>query len=474
MENQEGITVKKEDDFSEWYTQVIQKSDLIEYTDVSGCYILRPTSYAIWETIREYLNEKIKKSGVKNSYFPLLIPESLLKKEKEHVEGFNPEVAWVTETGDTKLNERLAIRPTSETIMYPAYKKWIRSYKDLPLRLNQWNNIIRWEFAHPVPFLRSREFLWQEGHTAFATKKGAEEEALEILEYYKQVFENLLSVPMLKGKKSDKEKFAGADSTLSVETFLPAGKGIQGATSHNLGQNFSKVFDISFLDKDSNKQFVWQNSWGLSTRSIGIMIAMHSDNNGLILPPKVAYNKLVIVPIIFDKTKNTVLKEAKKLQNKLKKYNPILDDREDYSAGWKFNEWELKGIPIRIEIGPKDISKNQVILVRRDTLKKETVRIQDTEKIIEKTLESIQSDLFKKADKFIKDNTLEPKNINDFKKAVEDKRLIKSYWCKNRECEDSIKEKTGAKILNLPFEEKKGKCIYCGKDGILAYFAKSY
>jgi prolyl-tRNA synthetase len=475
-QSQEGITVKKEENFSEWYTQVIQKADLIDYTGVSGALVLKPNAYAVWERAQEYFNNKIKKDGVKNAYFPLLIPESLLKKEAEHVEGFAPEVAWVTQSGNTKLKERLAIRPTSEAIIYDSYSKWIRSWKDLPLRLNQWCNIVRWEFKNPVPFLRTREFLWQEGHTVFATKKEAEKEVMKILGFYGDLFENLYAVPVLRGIKSEKEKFAGADYTLSVETLLPNGKAIQAATSHHLGQNFSRVFGIKFLDEHEKVQFAYQNSWGFTTRSIGIMLAIHGDNKGLVIPPKVAPNKVVVVPIIFKKDKDKVMKKTKAVFNKLKKYDAILDDREDYSPGWKFHDWELKGIPLRLEIGPKDVSKNQVVLVRRDTNDKKIVKITDLVKEIDNILNEMQSDLFEKAKNFLENSVVKVKSISELKKAVNGGKLGKLEWCGFRECEESIKEKTSSKSLNSEFSEKcKGKCFACGQNAkYITYFGKSY
>ncbi|MFH1210639.1 MAG: proline--tRNA ligase [archaeon] len=473
-----GLGVKKSDDVSEWYTQVIQKGELIEYTDVSGCYILRPSSYSIWETVQQFFDAKIKADGVKNAYFPLFIPESLLKKEQEHVEGFTPEVAWVTETGSSKLSERLAVRPTSETIMYPAYAKWIRSHKDLPLRLNQWNNVVRWEFKNPVPFIRSREFLWQEGHTAFATKEEADKEARKILDFYAQVYEELLAVPVIKGTKSEKEKFAGADYSLSIEAFLPSGKAVQCATSHHLGQNFSKPFEIVFLDKEGQKKFVWQNSWGLTTRTIGVMVLVHGDDKGLVIPPRVASTQVVVVPILFDDSKDKVLKKASEIKKSLKGFSVLVDDR-DYNPGWKFNEWELKGIPIRIEIGPKDMKSNQVVLVRRDTGKKEVVKIKDLPKKVKDSLSSMQDDLFNKAKKSLQDSIVEVKDWAQFTKAIENKKLVKALWCGSVECEDNIKDKAnGAKSLNIPFDQPKnvrGKCIQCNKEAkFYAYFAKSY
>jgi len=475
--SQEGITVKKSENFSEWYTQVLQKAEMMDYTDVSGSIVIRPPAYFVWEKIQEYFNEKIKKLGVQNAYFPLLIPESLLNKEKEHVAGFNPEVAWVTHAGNTKLSERLAIRPTSETIMYSSFAKWIRSYRDLPLKLNQWNNVVRWEFKHPVPFLRTREFLWQEGHSAFASDAEATKEVKDILDIYASVFEDLLAVPVLRGRKSDKEKFAGADYTLSVETFLPNEKAAQGATSHALGQNFSQAFEISFLNEKGKKDFVWQTSWGLSTRSIGIMIATHGDDHGLILPPKVAQTQIVIVPIIFEKEKKSVLKKALEIKNKLKSFRVHLDDREWYAPGWKFHEWELKGIPIRLEIGPKDIQKKQVVLVRRDTGKKETVKLSVLNKKIKSVLEDIQKNLYKKARKFLNEHISVAKDINGAKKLIDSGKIAKVNWCDADSCEEEIKAKTnGAKTLNIPEKEKaKGKCFNCGKPAkVVVYIAKSY
>ncbi|MBN2367934.1 proline--tRNA ligase, partial [Candidatus Woesearchaeota archaeon] len=405
-----GLTVKKDEDFSEWYTQVIQKADMADYSAVSGCIVFMANSYAIWEKIQAFLDGKLKKSGVRNAYFPLLIPESLLTREQEHVEGFTPEVAWVTHAGDSKLSEKLAVRPTSETIMYDSYSKWIRSYNDLPLRLNQWCNIVRWEFKHAMPFIRTREFLWQEGHTVFATKEESDKEVLEILEYYRQTFEDVLAIPVIPGKKTNIEKFAGADYSTALETFLPVKKAIQGATSHSLGQNFSKAFDISFIDDSGEKKHGWQNSWGFTTRSIGIMIIMHGDDKGLVLPPRVAPIKAVIVPILFDKTKDKVLKKAKELKKTLSKHEVMLDDREGYTPGWKYNEWELKGVPLRIELGPKDIDNKQVVVVRRDTGKKETVKWTQLKKKVDELLEDIQKSMYKKAKKNIEESIVRVKD----------------------------------------------------------------
>lgn len=472
-----GITAEK-DEFSDWFTQLIQKAELIEYTAVSGCYILRPRCYFIWEQIQAFFDKKIKEDGVKNVYFPLLIPESFLLKEKEHVEGFSPEVAWITQTGDTKLPEKLAIRPTSESIMYPSYSKWIRSWRDLPLRLNQWCNVVRWEFKNPVPLIRSREFLWQEGHTVFATKEEAEKEAEKIQQFYADTYKEMYAVPVIKGIKTDKEKFAGAERTLTTEAFLPSGKCAQAATSHNLGQNFSKAFNIQFKDKDEKSKYPWQNSWGLSTRSIGIAIMMHSDNKGLVLSPKVSDIQVMIVPIFkTDDEKKQILKEAEKIKENLKKQNIRIEiDLRETSPGFKFNDLELKGIPLRLELGPKDLKEKQVFSCRRYTGKKEPIKITDLEKKVPKILEDIHANLYKKAEDYLKANTLQIKTMPELIEAIKNKKLAKAEWCSDKHCEDWVKTKTaGAKIICTIDEKPKGKCVYCGKKATeVVYIAKSY
>src|SRR3989344_4397156 len=479
-EGKQGITVKKSQDISEWYTQVIQKAEMVEYTGVSGCMIFRPRAYAIWEKLMAFFDKEIKKTGVQNTYFPLLIPENLLKREAEHVEGFAPEVAWVTQGGNTPLNERLAIRPTSETVMYEAFSKWIKSHRDLPLKINQWVNVIRWEFKHPVPFLRGREFLWQEGHTAFANKQEAEKEVLAILELYRQVFEENLAVPVIKGRKSENEKFAGADFSTSVETLTPSGKAVQAATSHHLGQRFAKSFNIAYLDEKGEKQHPYQNSWGFSTRSIGAMILYHGDDKGLVIPPKVAPLHVVIVPILFDDSKARVIKKAKDIAAVLrsKDISVYVDDRDHYTAGWKFNEWELKGACIRVEIGPKDIEKKQAVPVRRDIGAKTFVPLDTLPEYIAEQLETMQKDMFTKAKNFLTENTVHVSTWTDFVKAIKEKKLIYAPWCCTAECAEKIKEKTeGAKCLTLPFELEHpvGDCVQCDKKAAaIALFAKSY
>jgi prolyl-tRNA synthetase len=479
-EQQLAITVKKEDNISEWYTQVIQKADLMDYTKVSGCIVFKPNSYQIWEGIQEFLNNKIKKSGVKNCYFPLFIPESLLTKEEDHVEGFTPEVAWVTHAGETELKEKLAVRPTSETVMYDSYSKWIQSYRDLPLRLNQWCSVVRWEFKHPTPFLRNREFLWQEGHTVFATKEEADAEVREILQYYADVYEELLAIPVNQGIKSEGEKFAGADYTTTVESLAPDGKAIQGGTSHMLGQNFAKAFDITFLDKEQKKQYPYQNSWGMTTRTIGAMVLMHSDNNGLVIPPRVAVEKAVIVPLLFKGKEGPVLDKAFELKKELEEFNVFVDDRDKISAGFKFNEWEMKGIPLRIEIGPRDIEAGQVLVSRRDTTDKIEIKLKDLKKEIPKLLEAMHKNLYEKCKNMQDGLTIEVDNFKDFEKAILEKKRCLAPWAECVESEDEIKEKTGAKSSCKPFKlEKKSlkgiKCFHTGKPATCwAYFAKSY
>lgn len=473
-----ALSVKKDEDISTWYTEVIQKANMADYTDVSGCIVFKPYAYAMWEKIVKAVDDRLKAMGVSNVYFPLLIPEKLLQKEKDHVKGFSPEVAWVTHAGDTKLDERLAIRPTSETIMYESYKNWIRSWRDLPMKLNQWNNVVRWEFKHPVPFLRTREFLWNEGHTVFATKEEAEKECTDILNMYNDVLKEYFALYGVKGRKTEKEKFAGAEYTISIELLLPNGRAIQGPDAHHDGQNFAKAFGIKYLDKNEKEQYVWQNTWAITTRMIGVMIMVHGDDKGLVVPPKLAPLQIAIVPILFKDSKDDVLKKAKEIKEKLKDYTVELDDRDEYSAGWKFNEYEMKGVPIRIEIGPKDVAAGHVVLVRRDTLKKEFVKINDLVPTVKKTMESIQSNLYKKSKKMFEEGIVEVETMDEFKKAITDKKLVKALFCGEKDCETVIKESTGgAGSRNIPFGQKlvTGKCVCCGKQAQYSvYFGKGY
>lgn len=471
-----GITAEK-DDFSEWFTQLMLKADLADYTDVSGCIVFRPASYSIWEAIQKEVDKRFKKLGIKNSYFPLLIPEKLLAKEKEHVKGFSPEVAWVTQAGETKLAERLAVRPTSETIMYPSYSKWIRSWRDLPLKLNQWNNVVRWEFRHPVPFLRTREFLWNELHSVFATEKEALEEGKQVINAYNDVTENIMALYGAYGRKTENEKFAGAVFSEKVHYILPNGKAIEGCPFHHDGQKFAKAYNIKFLDEKGKEQYAWQNTFAISTRMLGVMFAIHADNKGLILPPRIAPNKIVIVPIFSEREKKIILGEAKKIAKSLESLNPILDDREDKSPGFKFNEWELKGIPVRIEIGPKDLAKKEVVVVRRDNAKKQTIKFPSLEKEIPKILEDIQKNLFEKSKKLFLSKVEKSASMAGLKKIIEDKKVGIVPLCKSTACEDEIKAGTGgAKALFIAKEKiKNEKCIICGKRAdYWVYVAKTY
>ncbi|PIN77887.1 proline--tRNA ligase [Candidatus Woesearchaeota archaeon CG10_big_fil_rev_8_21_14_0_10_34_12] len=471
-----GISAEK-DEFSEWFSQLMLKADLADYTDVSGCMVFKPGSYAIWEKVKEEIDKRFKKLGVQNTYFPLLIPEKFLNKEKEHVEGFSPEVAWVTEAGNTKLSEKLAVRPTSETIMYPSYSKWIRSWRDLPLRYNQWNNVVRWEFKHPVPFFRTREFLWNELHTVLATEKEAMEEGKEILNAYQDFCENCMALYGLAGRKTEKEKFAGGVASYKLHYVLSSGRVIEGPCFHYDGNNFARAYDIKFLDESGKEKYVYQNTYAISTRMLGAMFAIHSDDLGLILPPKIAPNKIVIVPIIFEDSKNKVIKKAREIEKQLEEFGAFVDERDNYKPGFKFNEWELKGIPLRLEIGPKDIEKNQVITTRRDTGKKETIRINDLKKQLPKILDDIQKSMFKKSEKAFKEKIEKTATIQGLIKIVNNKKVGIAPLCSYSACEDMMKSKTsGAKALFIAKDKVKNeKCIICGRPAAyFVYAGKSY
>ncbi|MEM4181952.1 MAG: proline--tRNA ligase [Candidatus Pacearchaeota archaeon] len=475
--DEKGITSDK-DDFSEWFSQLMIKAELADYTDVSGCMVYRPYAYEMWEKIKEETDKRLKKLGVKNCYFPLFIPEKFLNKEKEHVEGFSPEVAWVTEAGSSKLNERLAVRPTSETIMYPSFSKWIRSWRDLPLRLNQWNNVVRWEFNHPVPFFRGREFLWNELHTALESEEEALKEGKEIIEAYKDLCEKVLALYGVIGRKTEKEKFAGGVSSWKIHFILPNGKCAEGPCFHYDGQNFAKAYDIKFLDRNGKEQYVYQNTYAISTRMLGVMFAIHSDDKGLVLPPSIAPYKVVIVPIIFEDTKQKVLDFCNKIKKEVEDFNPIMDDRENYSPGYKFNEWELKGVPIRIEVGPKELEKEEVVLVRRDNSEKKKIRLENLKKEVVKNLEEIQKNLYEKTKKLFESKITESKNLDDLKKAIIEKKISMVPLCKNQECEDWVKSETkGAKALWIEEKEKikEEKCLICGKKAdYFVYVGKTY
>jgi len=469
----------KEKNFSQWYVDVVRKAELADYTTIKGCMVIRPYGYGLWENMQAGLDRRIKETGHKNAYFPLFIPESLLKKEAEHVEGFAPELAWVTHGGNQKLEERLAVRPTSEAIICSLYSKWVRSWRDLPILINQWVNIVRWEKVTRL-FLRTTEFLWQEGHTAHKTEQEAEEETLKILnQVYRDYIEKDLAIPVIVGRKTEKEKFAGALHTYTLEALMSDGKMLQAGTSHNLGQNFAKAFNIKFLDEDQQEKYVWQTSWGTTTRLVGALVMVHGDERGLKLPPKVAPVQVIIVPIMFDKTKKEVLEKAESIRTILKKdFRVEIDTRDGYTPGWKFNEWEMRGVPLRLEIGPKDMAQGQVMLARRDTGEKMAVKEEKLAETVKELLDNIQENLFTRAKKFLEENIRETSDYHEFKKIIEkQKGLIKTYWCGNKECEEKIKEETKASIRCIPFEQEKvsGKCIYCGKESsTLVYFARAY
>jgi prolyl-tRNA synthetase len=476
-----GITVKKSENFSEWYTQTVLKSGLADYAPIKGCMIFREHSYAIWEKIQEIFNKRIKEKGHKNVYFPMFIPESFLKTEAEHFEGFVPEVAWITTGGNSKLEERLAVRPTSETIMYATYAKWIRSWRDLPIKLNQWCNIVRWETRATKLFLRTREFLWQEGHTAHATKEEADTEVMEILNIYRDLVENYLAIPVLVGKKTENEKFAGALYTTAVEALMPDGKVLQMGTSHNLGQNFAKVFNVKFIGEDEKEHYVWQTSWGITTRLIGALVMVHGDDKGLVLPPKITPVQAVIIPIFYKNVaQKLILEKARENLNKLVENGvaAVLDDSPAYTPGWKFNEWELKGVPIRIEIGPRDVKQKQLTLARRDTFERLAVKEEEIVDVVNKLLEEIQSNLFNRAKKFLENNITTVKTYDEFKENLKKKGgFIRACWCSSSTCEEKIKEETGATIRTVPFEKEKpfSNCIYCGKEAKdVVYFGRAY
>lgn len=463
-------------DFAQWYTDVIRKTDLVDYSPVKGFMVMKPYGYAIWENIQAYMDKRFKDTGHKNCYFPLLIPESLLKKEADHVEGFAPEVAWVTHGGDEELSERLCVRPTSEAIICEMYSKWLNSYRDLPFLYNQWCSVVRWEKS-TRPFLRTTEFLWQEGHTLHETYEEAQEETLQMLEIYRETAEELLAMPVVTGQKSEREKFAGAHATYTIEALMHDGRALQAGTSHNFKQHFAKAFDITFSDRNGELKHPYSTSWGVSTRLIGGLIMVHGDNRGLVLPPGVAPVQVVIVPVASHK--EGVLDKAKELFNQLKdKFRVELDDRDNYSPGWKFNEWEMKGVPIRIEIGPRDIENNQAMLFRRDVLEKEAVSLDNLEETVEKLLKDINSNLLNKAKTMREERTFTVKTFDEMKEVL-DKKLgfVKAMWCGETECEENIKDETGVTIRCIPFEQENlgDKCAFCDREAKhMVYLARAY
>ena len=454
-----------DEDFAQWYTDIVLKTELADYSATKGCIVIRPYGYEIWEKIQEYTDKKFKETGVKNASFPILIPESLLQKEKDHVEGFAPEVAWVTNAGGQDLEERLCVRPTSETIISTMYSKWLSSWRELPYLYNQWCNVLRWE-KETRPFLRSREFLWQEGHTIHETEKEARERTLQMHDIYADVIENLLAIPVIKGLKTETEKFAGAEETYTVETLTRDGRALQAGTSHYFGQNFTKPFDIKFQNRDGEQEYAYQTSWGISTRLIGGIIMAHGDNRGLKLPPRVAPIQAVIVPIAMHK--DGVIEKAQEIFESLnKKIRVKLDDREQYSTGYKFNDWEMRGVPLRIELGPKDIENGKCIIVRRDTSEKIEVEFKDVESKVEELLYLIQKNMYDMCLERMKQKTSIAYNMEEFKTNLQNNQgLIKTMWCGSAECEEKIHDETGAKSRCMPFEQEilGNKCVYCGKE----------
>jgi prolyl-tRNA synthetase len=471
----ESITDINED-FSAWYVDVVRQAKLADYTSLKGCMVIRPYGFALWENMRDHLDKRIKDTGHVNAYFPLFIPESLLQKEADHVEGFAPEVAWVTHGGEKELEERVCVRPTSEAIIGSIYSKWIQSYRDLPLLINQWANVVRWEKVTRL-FLRTTEFLWQEGHTCHRTEQEAINEALKMLEVYERFYEEDLAVPVLKGVKSEAEKFAGARSTFCVEALMQDGKALQAGTTHDLGQHFAKVFDIKFLDEDESEKYVHQTSWGVSTRSVGALVMTHGDARGLRLPPRVAPTQIVVVPILFDDTREDTLSYCAYVLECLEGYR-VEFDTSPKSPGWKFAEAELRGIPLRIEVGPRDIKQDQVTMVRRDTGEKRPVLVEDLERIVGETLEDIQQNLYQQALEYRQAHTWSVSGLDELAERLEEQRgLYHAPWCGSPECETAVKDRTKATIRCLPFEQPadKGVCLVCGAEAKWdAVFARAY
>lgn len=470
----EAIT-SMEEDFAQWYTDVVKKAELIDYSSVRGCMILRPAGYAIWEKIQQELDRRFKETGVENVYMPIFIPESLLQKEKDHVEGFAPEVAWVTQGGLEPLQERLVVRPTSETLFCDLYSNIVQSYRDLPKLYNQWCSVVRWEKT-TRPFLRTTEFLWQEGHTAHATAEEAEERTRQMLNIYAKFCEEVLAIPVVKGRKTDKEKFAGAEATYTIETLMHDGKALQSGTSHNFGDGFAKAFDIQYTDKNNKLQYAHQTSWGMTTRIIGAIIMVHGDDSGLVLPPRIAPTQVMIVPIM--QQKEGVLEKAFALKEQLAGRFSVKVDDSDKKPGWKFSEQEMRGIPVRVEIGPKDIEANQCVVVRRDTREKLVVSLDELEEKLAEVLETMQKDMFERAKAHREEHTYVAKDYEEFKKTAQEKPgFIKAMWCGEEACELRIKEETSVTSRCMPFEQEKlsDTCVCCGKPAkTMVYWGKAY
>ncbi|WP_067931934.1 proline--tRNA ligase [Alicyclobacillus kakegawensis] len=472
------ITPQSED-FSRWYIDVIQKADLMDYAPVRGCIVFKPDGYELWEACQRELDVRFKRTGHRNAYFPLFIPESFLEKEKEHVEGFNPELPWVTEAGGEKLEERLAIRPTSETVIGYMYARWIHSYRDLPVLINQWANVVRWE-KRTLPFLRTSEFLWQEGHTAHATAEEAEQETRQMLDVYTDFVENVLAVPVFRGQKTPSEKFAGAVATYSLEAMMKDGKALQAATSHYLGQNFAKGFEIKYLDRDNQLKYVYTTSWGISTRILGAIIMVHGDDKGLVLPPKIAPTQVIIVPIGPQKERARVVEHATTLRDQLLSagWRVRMDDREDFSPGWKFNEYEMRGVPIRLELGPRDMASGQVTLARRDTGEKLAVPESELAARLPQLMDDIQATMYQKAKKFADDHSHIAHSLGEITEIIQSQRgFVLAGWCGDDGCERRIKEEAGATSRNIPFQPPQTlpTCAVCGRPAAHSvWYAKAY
>ena len=470
----ESIT-SMDTDFAQWYTDVVKKAELIDYTSVKGCMVIKPAGYAIWENIQKNLDAMFKETGVQNVYLPMFIPESLLEKEKDHVEGFAPEVAWVTHGGLNPLPERLCVRPTSETLFCDFYKNDIQSYRDLPKVYNQWCSVVRWE-KETRPFLRSREFLWQEGHTAHATFEEAEERTIQMLNVYARFCEEILAIPVIKGRKTDKEKFAGAEATYTIESLMHDGKALQSGTSHNFGDGFAKAFGIQFADKDNKLKYVYQTSWGMTTRMIGAIIMVHGDDSGLVLPPRIAPTQVMIIPI--QQKKEGVLEKAYELRDLLKSNFSVKVDDSDKSPGWKFSEQEMRGIPVRVEIGPKDIEAGKCVICRRDTREKIETPLEALPEKLSEVLETMQKEMLERARKHRDAHTYTAENMDEFEKIFNEKAgFVKAMWCGEQACEDAIKEKLSVTSRCIPFEEEHiaDTCVCCGKPAKkMVYWGRAY
>ncbi|GGG80506.1 proline--tRNA ligase [Paenibacillus radicis (ex Gao et al. 2016)] len=467
------------EDFSRWYIDVIKKAELMDYSPVRGCIVFRPEGYELWENIQRDLDRRFKETGHRNAYFPLFIPESFFQKEKDHVEGFNPELPWVTEAAGEQLEERLAIRPTSETMIGHMYSKWIQSYRDLPVLINQWANVVRWE-KRTLPFLRTSEFLWQEGHTAHENEEEAREETMKMLDVYRQFVEEFLAIPVIVGEKTPSERFAGAINTYSIEAMMKDGRAVQAGTSHYLGTKFAVAFDIKYLDRENTLQFAHTTSWGVSTRLIGALIMVHGDDRGLALPPKVAPTQVIMIPIGPAKTREQVVGRVDELFAELKQagVRVRVDDRSDVSPGWKFNEYEMRGVPLRLELGPRDMENGQVVLVSRVTGEKKIVRQDNLTQEVQTMLEEIQAAMFEKAKQFREDNFYDVETLDEMKASMEEKRgFVLAGWCGSAACEKQVKEETGATSRNIPFEpeKKKSNCLVCGEHAEhTVVFARAY